>query len=736
MKGPRSQVALAALLFVAVSLVALTRAAAPSPPLGIPADWVGPWKQGDLLFGTDEPQQTYRQAVVGNGYMATVVGSPDIYVSGVFNGEESLSKRARLPATNAITVTNALHTGSALNIREGVFYRRSYFKPCIACAEADIEQRWYAHRFYPSLLVRTTVSPTNESITLTLANNNGTATTDLDLSPYGAPPGLAVIAGPTRLLETPKQQPTFVAVATNNVPDSITVNATGSSTTFYFITAIRTNHDSEYPIDAALTDLQNAQFMQGSLRKHHIEEWEKIWEAGIEVGARFELGQAVNSSIYYLLSSIRAGDYETNSSRFGSAFRVKSYSVSPGSLATTGYSGHSFWDGETWMYPTMALFYPEVARNLLQYRSDRIPEASANAALNGFKVGLKFPWESGYTGSEVCPWPPGLFEHHLMGDIALAVQQYWRLTRDKQWLKEEGINLAVGIAAFWISHVEWNSTTQKYSINHVLGPDEYATGPDNKGINDNAYTNTIARISIEFAAEAMQILGLKVDPVWLNISSNIYVPFNATGNFHPEYVGYEYGQVVKQADTILMGYPALDQLPEQVRRNDLEYYEEVTDINGPAMSWGMFAIGWLEVGEYQLAAKYFNQSYQLNLNLPFNAWQETVNGGCPHFITGAGGFLQGLWAGFGGVRILNDRVVFKPVLPEHTTYLKYRQFHYLGSQIDIAFDDKQITFGLTSQGAQALAVTSSKGDKQILGAKSPVILPTASAPFYLSAYPQ
>jgi len=50
--------------------------------------------------------------------------------------------------------------------------------------------------------------------------------------------------------------------------------------------------------------------------------------------------------------------------------------------------------------------------------------------------------------------------------------------------------------------------TQKYSINHVLGPDEYATGPDNKGINDNAYTNTIARISIEFAAEAMQVPSL------------------------------------------------------------------------------------------------------------------------------------------------------------------------------------------------------------------------------------
>jgi hypothetical protein len=195
-------------------------------------------------------------------------------------------------------------------------------------------------------------------------------------------------------------------------------------------------------------------------------------------------------------------------------------------LATTGYSGHSFWDGETWMYPTMALFYPEVARNLLQYRSDRIPEASANAALNGFKVvhlyhliylflvnysiihfnkythyinfyvfififvGPQVPVGERLHGLRGVPLAAGSvrapphgrhrYAKHTLGVTfvvrafhcgltcivvcaacaALAVQQYWRLTRDKQWLKEEGINLAVGIAAFWISHVEWNSTTQ------------------------------------------------------------------------------------------------------------------------------------------------------------------------------------------------------------------------------------------------------------------------------------
>lgn len=85
----------------------------------------------------------------------------------------------------------------------------------------------------------------------------------------------------------------------------------------------------------------------------------------------------------------------------------------------------------------------------------------------------------------------------LTSSVALAVQQYWRLTRDKQWLQQEGLPLAVGIAEFWVSHAEFNSTTQvpfamfldivgflsskqKYSFNHVIGPDEYAGSGENE----------------------------------------------------------------------------------------------------------------------------------------------------------------------------------------------------------------------------------------------------------------
>lgn len=76
------------------------------------------------------------------------------------------------------------------------------------------------------------------------------------------------------------------------------------------------------------------------------------------------------------------------------------YSTSPGGLSTQSYHGHTFWDVETWMWPTYNIFYPELARAVLQYRVDRVSAARSNAKLNNFQ-GTMFPWE-------VCHAPLGL----------------------------------------------------------------------------------------------------------------------------------------------------------------------------------------------------------------------------------------------------------------------------------------------------------------------------------------
>ena len=92
------------------------------------------------------------------------------------------------------------------------------------------------------------------------------------------------------------------------------------------------------------------------------------------------------------------------------------------------------------------------------------------------------------------------------------------------------------------------------------------------------------------------------------------------------------------------------------------------------MTWGMHAIGHLELGQEDEASKLFNRSYlpyvQVGLYLclivlffaistqpPFYMWTEVPGGGgAVNFITGMGGFLQALLHGYLGVRVRLDRL--------------------------------------------------------------------------------
>ena len=41
---------------------------------------------------------------------------------------------------------------------------------------------------------------------------------------------------------------------------------------------------------------------------------------------------------------------------------------------------------------------------------------------------------------------------------------------------------------------------------------------------------------------------------------------------------------------VLLGFPLLWDMPDDVRLNDLTLYESLTNADGPAMTWGIFAI--------------------------------------------------------------------------------------------------------------------------------------------------
>ena len=101
------------------------------------------------------------------------------------------------------------------------------------------------------------------------------------------------------------------------------------------------------------------------LLKNHTDLWMKKWNKGrVELTGNLPAQKAIYGSLYYLYSSLPAMETNQPNNQF--------YSLSPGSLSYGAmgrdYNGHVFWDAETWMYPGILMFRPDLAKEMLSYR--------------------------------------------------------------------------------------------------------------------------------------------------------------------------------------------------------------------------------------------------------------------------------------------------------------------------------------------------------------------------------
>lgn len=375
----------------------------------------------------------------------------------------------------------------------------------------------------------------------------------------------------------------------------------------------------------------------------HRAEWARLWESDIQIEGDLAAQQAVRFALYNLYSSCRKGTR---------------CSIPPMGLSSLGYSGHIFWDSELWMYPSMLLMNQDIARSMIDYRADRIEPARRKAADYGFD-GLMFPWESDSDGQEATPvWAlTGPMEHHVTADVGIAAWNYYCVTKDVDWLKKDGWKLLDGVAEFWVSRVKENADAS-YSIEGVVGADEYA-----ENVRDNAFTNAAAKVALENAVKAAEVCGYPAPAVWKKIADGLKFNYDSAG-VTLEYEGYS-GQMIKQADVNLLAYPlGVVSDPEQIRR-DLEYYEKKIDmVNGPAMTFSVFAIQYARLGDRKRASEMFRRAYEINLRPPFGVFAETPTSNNPYFMTGAGGMLQAVLFGFCGLDVTEGGIVQNdPMLP-------------------------------------------------------------------------
>jgi trehalose/maltose hydrolase-like predicted phosphorylase len=423
----------------------------------------------------------------------------------------------------------------------------------------------------------------------------------------------------------------------------------GKPYTFYKCVAVVPSLDASDPL-AEARKLARDSRSRGyeAMRAESAAEWHRLWETDIVVEAAPEFQRLIHSMLFYLLSSARGG---------------VEYSIPPMGLSTAGYYGHIFWDADTYMFPTLMVLHPEMARPIVMFRYQTLKAAEANARRNGWK-GAMYPWEAGPDGAETTPkfaWQNATSEIHVNGDVALAQWQYYLATNDRQWLARYGYPVIKETADFWTSRVTYNAPRDRYEIRNVVSVNESLVGIDN-----DPYTNGVAAKNLELAIAAAKVLGEKPNPDWEKIDSKLYVPSGAT---------------------LLFSYPLERPVSREEKRKALAdaIREFAAGQFGVMMGITFNPILAVEARSPQSLDEVLPYTYKPYLMPSFNVLREAPGNVNINFLTGAGGFLQQFIFGYSGLRFSDQGLTqrFEPLLPHTIKKLTLRNITIRGTRRDI-----------------------------------------------------
>jgi len=452
-------------------------------------------------------------------------------------------------------------------------------------------------------------------------------------------------------------------------------------------------------------------------KQDHINEWAKLWDnldvkvhgnLVDQVGLRFNIYHAIIATPMH-----------------------KSLPIGARGLSCQAYQGAAFWDQEIFDTPMYLYSWPEVAKNILIYRYNTLKGAKEKAKKHGFE-GAFYAWISGKTGEELCPDfffkdvltgrdirnHFNLWQIHISPDIAYTIQKYYKVTKDKEFLIQYGIEMIFEITRFLASRVNYKPRKNRYELNQVQGPDEYHENVDN-----NAFTNYQAYYTFSAALEYLNESTKEVEQIkqkinlseeeitlWEDIKDKLYLPkpnnYGVIEQFDgyftlesivpaeevtkrlidkEEYYGWPngitvYTQCLKQADVVQLFHLHPHLFDHDIMKKNYDYYEPRT-LHFSSLSPSIHSIVASHIGYKKEAYKYFKKSLMIDL-LNTN---EAVSGGT--FIGGIhtaanGASWQMVINGFAGLSYEENHIELDPNIPDEWDGVSF-SIYVRGEQIDI-----------------------------------------------------
>jgi alpha,alpha-trehalose phosphorylase len=468
-----------------------------------------------------------------------------------------------------------------------------------------------------------------------------------------------------------------------------------------------------------------------------------FWErSDVRIGGHDDLQQATRWCLFQLAQA---------------SARADGQGVPAKGMTGSGYSGHYFWDTEIYVLPFLAYTTPLWARNALRMRYLMLPAARRRAfQLN--EAGALFPWRT-INGEEASAYyAAGTAQYHINADVSYALAKYVRATGDEEFLFREGVDIAVETARLWATLGFWRSNDgvidgegDSFHIHGVTGPDEYTTV-----VNDNLFTNVMARFNLRFAARTVREMAeidgevyrqmvdrLSLEPgepdAWERAAEAMHIPFSPTLGIHPQdhvflereiwdlentppdkrplllhfhpLVIYRY-QVLKQADVVLALFLQGNHFSAEDKLADFEYYDPLTT-GDSTLSAVVQAILAAEVGYQDLALEYFRESIFVDLgDLHHNA-ADGVH------VASAGGVWTALVSGFGGMRDHFGELSFDPRLPAAWPSLEF-VVHWHGTPLTVTVtrDELRVRAGVGDPVGFSV-----RGVGYVVGAGEQVVVP-------------
>lgn len=450
-------------------------------------------------------------------------------------------------------------------------------------------------------------------------------------------------------------------------------------------------------------------FEQGfeQLLAAHASAWADKWEeADIQIQGDVAAQQGIRFNIFQLYQTYTGEDERLN--------------IGPKGFTGEKYGGSTYWDTEAYCLPFyLSTAPPKVAKNLLVYRYKQLGKAIENAEKLGFKDGAALYPMVTMTGEECHnEWEITFEEIHRNGAIAYAIYDYIRYTGDQEYLIEYGLEVLIAIARFWAQRVHFSARKQQYVIHGVTGPNEYENN-----VNNNWYTNYIAKWCLAYAMEAMAYvkeqapaaLEALADRIkfyeytetgqWKKIVADMYLGKDEELGIFVQHEGFldkdlqkvedldpaarpinqhwSWDRIlrsvfIKQADVLQGLYFFEDHFSQETIRKNFDFYEPRT-VHESSLSPCVHVILAAALGRENKAYEMYLRTSRLDLD----DYNNDTEDGC--HITSMAGTWMSVVKGFGGLRVRNGQLNFRPFIPAKWKAYSFKvQFRGVVLQVSVS----------------------------------------------------